>query len=296
MKDKLNLKNLFTLFLIGGVWPTLAGGLIYFQFYSDLPIKIAVDFHTVEELESQKPEKPVFILFSAWWCGPCNRFKSEVLSKREIGLFLNEQFYPVLIEEKKDIPLTPKEEKYFKKFDIKAFPTIVVLDSKGRIIRYIEGGPDDLIAELSRDPETVRKTIHFTGYTPKTFRNPSKRPKLLYISYFAYSRCRFNYRFIREIDPFAVSSDAFARFVNNHFESYNFKPNHFPDPRQCVDVLNSLGVKEAPAVIVFDQEGNEVFRLSGNLSEFQARASEFLSGRPEKSQSPEGDDPLNPKR
>ena len=273
--NRLKRQSLF----IGSVlifWLGCASALIYFQFHPDLPYRMVVHFHTVEDLEKAHPKKNILLVFSAWWCGPCQQMKSKIFTKKEARLVIEKNFYPVLIEEKQEKGFTPREKAYVEKYNIQAFPTLLILSPQGRILRKIIG-TDRLLWELQRDPATVRGDIYFTRFDPDTVKTPSDRPKLVYISYWDYTTCMgMRYSRLLKLDPFMRPPQSLAHFLNENFEVYNISPNQFPHREGCRQTVQHLGLTRAPAVIVYAPDGHELFRIIGDLSSFQNRAEEVL--------------------
>ncbi len=269
-------------------WLGCAAALIYFQFHPDLPYRMAVHFHTVAELEKAKPQKNILLVFSAWWCGPCQKMKADIFSKKEAALVIEKNFYPVLIDEKQGKGFTPKEKTYLTKYNVSAFPTFIILSPQGHILRKFSG-TYHLLWELQRDPATVRGDIYFIQFDPKVIRNPSPRPKLVYISYWDYTACiGASYSRLKNLDPFLHPSQSLAQFVNENFELYEITPRHFQSRSKCNQTVQNLGITRAPAVIVFSSDGKELFRIVGDLSAFQDRAAEIIQYLKEKGHEPAG--------
>jgi thioredoxin-related protein len=90
------------------------------------------------------------------WCGWCIRLRNEVFSKPEFDSFANDNL--VLVEV--DFPHQKPQEDALKqanvalaqRFQVKGFPTLVVLNSDGKelgTIGYLPGGPQAFIAALA---------------------------------------------------------------------------------------------------------------------------------------------------
>jgi thioredoxin-related protein len=109
--------------------------------------------------EKAKTEKKLVMLdfTGSDWCGWCIRLNREVFSKPEFAeyakknLVLVEVDFPV----KKQLPEQLKKDnaKLSKKYDIKGYPTIIVLNSEGQKVGelgYQAGGPKPFIEELEK--------------------------------------------------------------------------------------------------------------------------------------------------
>jgi thioredoxin-related protein len=91
--------------------------------------------------EAQEEGKPMFILITApSWCSPCQRMEEEVFSAEEIADYLNDYFIPVMIPDVVNGERNPELDR----FDFPGFPTMFILNSKGKeqdkIIGYVNPG------------------------------------------------------------------------------------------------------------------------------------------------------------
>ncbi len=93
-------------------------------------------------------KKQVFVLFTGSdWCGPCISTKKNVLSKPEFEAYAADKF--ILVE--LDFPRNPlpaaqaeANEAAAKKYDVTGFPTFLILDEKGNVLKKSVGGKRDL--------------------------------------------------------------------------------------------------------------------------------------------------------
>jgi protein disulfide-isomerase len=95
------------------------------------------------------------------WCGWCKRLNAEVFSKPQFqeyaarNLVLVELDFPRFKQQSDQVK--KQNEQLASKFQIEGFPTLVVLNSAGKVIGelgYMPGGPDAFIAAL----EELRKS------------------------------------------------------------------------------------------------------------------------------------------
>lgn len=91
------------------------------------------------------------------WCGWCMKLDDEVFSKPAFKKYAKENLVLMEVDFPKGKHQTRKLKEQngelSKKFGIRGYPTIIVLDSKGEKVGqlgYMEGGPDAFIAELEK--------------------------------------------------------------------------------------------------------------------------------------------------
>lgn len=87
---------------------------------------------------AKRDNKKVFMVFSAHWCVPCQMLKHKILSNREIEGILS-KFIPVYIE-----GTTKEGGKLCKRFNIRAFPTIIITNPDGVEVVRSQGARDDV--------------------------------------------------------------------------------------------------------------------------------------------------------
>lgn len=105
---------------------------------------------------SEKTGKPILADFSGSdWCGWCIKLDDEVFSKKEFKDFAKDNLILLLV----DFPSRKKisrvqlshNKKLAKKYKIRGYPTVLLLDSKGKVIfktGYRRGGAKKYVAML----------------------------------------------------------------------------------------------------------------------------------------------------
>jgi len=102
--------------------------------------------------------KPALVDFTGSdWCTWCKRLDAEIFSKQEFKDYVKDKYELVEVDFPQIKPL-PKEkaeanQAVAEKYGIKGFPTVVIVDGKGKEVGrlgYVPGGPKAFIAELEK--------------------------------------------------------------------------------------------------------------------------------------------------
>lgn len=92
-----------------------------------------------EGLDAAKKEgKLLFVDFYTAWCGPCKLLAKSVFPRKEVGDFMNEHFVCLSIDAEKGEGVELKE-----KFEIKGYPTCLIITQDGQVQYRSVGGGDD---------------------------------------------------------------------------------------------------------------------------------------------------------
>jgi thioredoxin-related protein len=85
--------------------------------------------------QAAKDKKLIFIDCFTTWCGPCKRMAANTFPDPEVGTYFNTNFIPMQIDmEKEGDGLVVS-----KKYNITAFPTLLVIDAQGNMIHRETG-------------------------------------------------------------------------------------------------------------------------------------------------------------
>lgn len=102
--------------------------------------------------------KPVLVSISGLeWCGWCMKLDEEVFSRREFVKYAKSNLICVLLDFDSSGHATKKKfaeqhEALLKKYQVRGFPTVIILDSKGKVIKqtgYQEGGAEKYVEMIS---------------------------------------------------------------------------------------------------------------------------------------------------
>ncbi len=91
-----------------------------------------------EALDKAKAEnKLVFMDCYTSWCGPCRHMTEHIFPQKKVGDYLNARFVCVKYDMEKG-----EGQELSKRFEVRAYPTFLVLDADGKLIHKFIGGRD----------------------------------------------------------------------------------------------------------------------------------------------------------
>ena len=97
-----------------------------------------VDFKELTMREAlalaKKEKKMVFVDFYTTWCGPCKMMTSEVFMREQVGTYFNRMFVNLKMDAEKG-----EGVELAKKYQVKAYPTFVVLKADGTEVYRTSG-------------------------------------------------------------------------------------------------------------------------------------------------------------
>lgn len=82
--------------------------------------------------EAFETGRPLLLKFSASWCGPCHRMKSETFSDPELAAYINDHFIPVEID-------ADENQRLVRRLRVDSLPTTLVISPHGRIVQRRTG-------------------------------------------------------------------------------------------------------------------------------------------------------------
>lgn len=116
---------------------------------------VSFEHGTFAEALAKAKENNKLIFFDGFtdWCGPCKYMANKVFTQDKVADFFNENFINVKFDMEKGEGI-----ELAKKYQVRAFPTFLLLDSTGKLIHKIVGGDeaDGFIEKVKEglNPET----------------------------------------------------------------------------------------------------------------------------------------------
>ena len=118
-------KTFLLLALVALVFPSIGQGVNF----EDITIEQALE-------KAKTEDKYVFVDVYTSWCGPCKMMDDQVFPLKEVGDYFNKRFISV----KKNAEVGEEGPRFANKYNIKAYPTFVILDKNGELIHMFAGG------------------------------------------------------------------------------------------------------------------------------------------------------------
>lgn len=84
---------------------------------------------------SKETGKLIFIDCYTDWCGPCKRMAATSFKDEKVGEVFNKKFINLKIEMEKN----PIGVELAKRYRVRAYPTLLVIDSEGTLIKQVIG-------------------------------------------------------------------------------------------------------------------------------------------------------------
>lgn len=84
---------------------------------------------------AKKENKLLFIDCYTSWCGPCKMMARDVFTQKIVGDYFNPKFVSLKVDMEKGEGVQLKD-----KFEVRAFPTFVILNGEGEILSRLVGG------------------------------------------------------------------------------------------------------------------------------------------------------------
>ena len=110
---------------------------------------------TLKELLAQagKQEKYLFVDVYAGWCGPCRYMATKIFPQPKVGDYFNKTFVNAKFDAEKGEGIAVA-----RKYDVRSYPTFLILDEKGEEVGRVVGA-----ADADRFIATVQKVVAAIG-------------------------------------------------------------------------------------------------------------------------------------
>lgn len=94
-------------------------------------------------LTAENSGRPILYDFSAEWCGPCQRMRDEVFANEKLAGGVSGMVVPVkVVDTQRELGHNAAwVDSLQRAHKVTAFPTLIVVDAKGRAIDRLEGYP-----------------------------------------------------------------------------------------------------------------------------------------------------------
>ena len=107
--------------------------------------------------KARREKKNVFVDCYTSWCGPCKMMSQQVFPTKQAGDYFNPHFVNLKIDMEKN-----EGKQLAKQWEIKAFPTYVILNPEGKIIYTTRGylSVEELIKQIQEGVKGCNQTTH----------------------------------------------------------------------------------------------------------------------------------------
>lgn len=122
--------------------------------------------------KSKKENKPIFLDAYTSWCGPCKLMAKQVFTLQTVGDFYNANFINAKMDMEKGEGI-----KIAKKFNIKSYPTYLIIDGNGELVTKKLGfTPENDFIQFGKNVLDPTKKL---SVQKKKFDDGEKDPKFL---------------------------------------------------------------------------------------------------------------------
>jgi len=97
-------------------------------------INFKTSYKEAQTFAKNTGKKLILMDFTATWCGPCKQMEKKVFTKPEVFNLINSKFSAV----KMDVD-TPEGKELSTKYSVDSVPTMIIMDTNGKVIKRIEG-------------------------------------------------------------------------------------------------------------------------------------------------------------
>ncbi len=127
------------------ILPLVAIALITFGINAQTQVKYFKGSFEEAIVEAQKQNKPLFVKTYTDWCYYCKKLDKEVLTDENVASQLNSDFVAIKINMEEG-----ENEAIGKKYKVRGYPTLLILDGEGNLLNRLVG---------FRDAETLKPEL-----------------------------------------------------------------------------------------------------------------------------------------
>lgn len=102
-----------------------------------------------------KANKPIFMDVYTTWCGPCKFMTSTIFPAKAAGDYMNATFINTKFDAEKGEGI-----ELAKKYVVKGYPTMLILDSNGKELGRVVGSsrtPEEFVERLKEEMAKIKK-------------------------------------------------------------------------------------------------------------------------------------------
>ncbi len=153
---------------------------------------------------NKKGPSVVFLDCYTSWCGPCKMMAEKVFPQKAAGDYFNARFVNIKIDmEKGDGPTIAR------KYAVNAYPTFLILDSKGNELGRVVGG-----AQLEKFIKMVEEAM-----------DPAKQPGAILEKYRQSGEMKDAYAYMKALEE-AYKEDEIVKFVAENYDKFGVKDKY----------------------------------------------------------------------
>lgn len=185
--------------------------------------------------KAKKENKMVFMDCYTSWCGPCKMLAKKIFPQKEVGDYFNTHFVNFKVDMEKGEGVELK-----KRYKVKAFPTLLFMDSDGKVLHTKTGASDAaaLIAEAKKAGDPSQRIAAIANKYEEGNREPA-----LVASYIELLYKEYNHKKMQ-----AVGTD----YLSNLSTKDLLKKENF-------DILLRVGAKYNDRMYLFVKNNREQF-------------------------------------
>ncbi|SUE33053.1 Thioredoxin [Rikenella microfusus] len=104
---------------------------------------------------AEQAKKPIFVDIYTTWCGPCKYLANNIFPTQVVGDYMNATFVNAKFDAEKGEGI-----ELAKKYAVKGYPTMLILDSKGEELGRLVGSsrtPEDFVQRLKDEMAKIEK-------------------------------------------------------------------------------------------------------------------------------------------